>query len=130
MYSILGWLNAVLLTLMVMPFALIRANKMIFKGKNKNIQSLTRMLRKIHKQMGFVLVVTGIVHGYLALGGLRLHTGTLLYLSLLLTGTMGLLFYLKKKKIFLQLHRYFAALVIMLLALHLIFPSALNYFLR
>ena len=84
MYSILGWLNALLLILMILPFILVRANKMIFKGKNKGLQSITKLLRKVHKQMGLVLVVTGITHGYLAL-------------------------------------------VIVLLALHLIFPSALYY---
>lgn len=84
MYSILGWLNALLLILMILPFILVRANKMIFKGKNKGLQSITKLLRKVHKQMGLVLVVTGITHGYLAL-------------------------------------------VIALLALHLIFPSALYY---
>ena len=127
MYSILGWLNALLLILMILPFILVRANKMIFKGKNKGLQSITKLLRKVHKQMGLVLVVTGITHGYLALGGFILHTGTLLYLSLIATGSMGFLFYRKKKKILLQLHRYLAALVIALLALHLIFPSALYY---
>lgn len=127
MYSILGWLNALLLTLMILPFILVRANKMIFKGKNKGLQTITKLLRKWHKQMGAVLVVTGITHGYLALGGFILHTGILLYLALLATGSMGFLFYRKKKKILLQLHRYLAALVIALLALHLIFPSALDY---
>ena len=46
MYSILGWLNALLLTLMILPFILVRANKMIFKGKNKSLQSITKLLRK------------------------------------------------------------------------------------
>ena len=35
--------------------------------------------------------------------------------------------YKAAQKILLQLHRYLAALVIVLLALHLIFPSALYY---
>ena len=37
------------------------------------------------------------IHGYMALGGFKLHTGTLLYLSIIATAGLGGSFYKTKK---------------------------------
>lgn len=129
-FKVLGWFNAISLFIILAPFILNFLNRKLFKNKSKEIRDLVKTLRKIHKPLGLVLIFTGIIHGYMALGGLRLHTGTLLYISLILTGAMGGSFYRTKKKKFFTWHKRFAALTVGLLILHLVYPSAVYYLLN
>lgn len=88
------------------------------------------MLKKIHRPAGMLLAVVALVHGYLALGALRLHTGTLLYVLMFITMALGAAFYAKKKKQLLSLHRALALGTVVLLAVHYFFPSAVYYLLK
>ena len=129
-YKFLGWFNAVGLVIILAPFILNYLKRKLFNNKSKEIRSLVKFLRKFHKPLGIVLIFTGIIHGYMALGGFRLHTGSLLYLSSILTGAMGGSFYRTKQKKFFTWHKRFAALTVGLLILHLVFPSAIYYLLN
>ncbi|TJX13179.1 hypothetical protein E9840_10345 [Tissierella creatinini] len=129
-YKILGWINAISLTIVVAPFALNFLSRKLFNSKNKDIRNIVKYLRKFHKPLGIVLIVIGIIHGYMALGSLRLHTGTLLYLSIILTGALGGSFYKAKKRIFFVWHKRMAFVSVALLMLHYFYPSAIYYLLN
>lgn len=129
-YKLLGWINAIALTIVVAPFVLNFINRNFFKNKSKEIKSLVKFLRKFHKPLGILLIVTGIIHGYMALGTFRLHTGTILYISTILTGALGGSFYRTKKRVFFIWHKRLAFLSVALLLLHLLYPSALFYLLN
>jgi hypothetical protein len=127
MYSILGWVNATLLVLILIQFILNYSNRKFIKTDNVTFKKVQKLFKTIHKPLGIALAILGPIHGYLALGGLRLHTGSLLYLSLIITAILGGTFYRLRKKVFFLWHKRFAALTVLLLLVHLIFPDALWY---
>jgi hypothetical protein len=86
-----------------------------------------RALRKSHRYIGIALVASIIAHGWLALGSLRLHTGTLAGTMALIMAAFGLIFILAKKKWAFKIHKALAIAFIALLVLHLISPYALYY---
>lgn len=126
MYSVLGYLSLAMLVILALPYPLRILNKKMLDN-NPKITSLVKQLKKIHRPVGAAVGVLAIVHGYMAMGSLRLHTGTLTYLSMLIAVCFGGLFHIKKKKTFLTLHRSFAVITLGLLAVHLLFPSAIYY---
>lgn len=127
MYEVLGILSAVLFTIIMMPFLLKHFNRVIYKGKNRMITSWRMRFRKVHKPGGFGLAAISLIHGYLALGAIRLHTGTLAYIVCIAAVILGVLFSIKKKAVFLVWHRRAALLAILFIALHLLAPGALYY---
>ncbi len=128
-YSLAGWLNHLVLLIILGPYILNSLNRKYLKTKNKSFLNLVKILRKIHKPLGLVLIVLGASHGYMALGGFRLHTGTLFYISILITGSLGGAFHRLKKKILFVWHRRMALITALLFLLHFFFPSALYYLL-
>lgn len=126
MFSILGYLSTASLVILVMPYILRVVNKKYFKN-NEKIKLVVKELKKVHKPAGILLAILSLIHGYMAFGGFALHTGSLLYLSIFITIIFGVLFGYKKKKVFLDTHKVFVVVAIVLLAVHLLFPSALYY---
>ncbi|MDO5689102.1 MAG: hypothetical protein Q4G61_02495 [Tissierellia bacterium] len=122
-YSTFGWLSAGLLALLVLPFVFLRLNKLLFQSKDKRFFSLVKALRSIHKPAGILLIASAFYHGYLAMGTIRLHTGTVLYVTAALTVLLGAIFYNSKNRRALSLHKFFAAIAILMLAVHLFAPS-------
>jgi hypothetical protein len=127
MYQILGILNVALFVGVTSPYWLRRINQWFFHGKSKGIVQGVKKLRKVHKPLGICLVVLSLIHGYLALGALRLHTGSLAWIMSIITVLLGVLFYKRKKAVYLLWHKRAALLTIILTVLHLVFPSALYY---
>ena len=125
MYIILGWVNVALVAVQLLPFIVRRLNKYFIKSS-----ALTKQINKyrvLHRILGGLLLVGTIIHGVLALGVLRLHTGTLLGAAAVLTVLIGAAFLVFKKKWLLALHRISALLVILMVLVHLIFPYAVYY---
>jgi cytochrome b561 len=130
MYSVLGWLNVVVLGVILSPYVLGFLNKKVFKTQSKGFRSTMKFLRRLHKPLGIAMAVLALVHGYLALGGFRLHTGSLLYLSIFITALLGGSFYKLKKRALFTWHKRMALVSFLLLLLHLFYPSALYYILN
>lgn len=127
MYEVLGIISAALFVMVMLPFLLRHFNRIFFNGKNRMIARWRMWFRKIHKPAGFGLAVISLVHGYLALGSIRLHTGTLAWLVSIFAVILGILFSIKKKAVYLVWHRRAALLAILFIALHLLVPGALYY---
>lgn len=126
-YALLGRLSLITLLLVITPYVLSSLNKNFFKTKNKTFFKVLKFFRKLHKPLGIVLIILGVSHGYMALESLSLHTGTLFYSSILITGILGGSFYrLKKRELFIW-HKRMAVVTVFLLLLHLFFPDAINY---
>lgn len=128
MYKILGFVNIGLLVLVTAPFWVRKLNQWFFHSKSPRFAKLMKVLRACHKPAAAALIVSIVAHGWLALGSLTLHTGTVAAVSFLITGLLGLLFYLLHKKGLLQWHRAFALISILLVCVHLIFPWLLSGF--
>lgn len=129
MYRILGWLNIVLLVAVTAPYWVRRLGQWLFPGKRAAIARWIKPLRAVHKPLGLALVVLALVHGYMALGALRLHTGSLVWLLVLATAALGILFYRKKKAPLFRWHKRLALITVLLTVVHLVFPHALYYLL-
>ncbi|HML48402.1 MAG TPA: hypothetical protein PKE04_16790 [Clostridia bacterium] len=127
LYQILGWLNVALLATITAPYWVRRLGQWLFPGKRAAIAKWIKPLRALHKPLGIAFAVLALIHGILALGALRLHTGSLVWILVLATATLGILFYRKKKAPLFRWHKRLALATVFLLLLHLIFPSALYY---
>ena len=130
MYVILGWLNVAFLVVMTSPYWLRFLNKHIFHLQGGAYIKTIKFLRSVHKPLGIAVLVIALIHGYLALGALRLHTGTILWIAFFLTAVLGSLFYFTKKRPFFTWHKRMVLVAIVLLLIHLLFPSAIYYLLN
>ncbi|MDW7669602.1 MAG: hypothetical protein SCJ93_12320 [Bacillota bacterium] len=130
MYSLLGWLNVVILGILITPYVLKYLNKKILKSRNSGIKKAIKFLRILHKPLGLTLAVVALIHGYLALGSLRLHTGSILYVSIIITAVLGGSFYKLKKKILFTWHKIFALISLIIFMIHLFYPNAIYYLLN
>lgn len=130
MYSFLGWLNVVLLGIIISPYVLVFINKKFVKSKSSSFRAFLKFLRKLHKPLGLTLLVIGLIHGYLALGRISLHTGSILFLGIFITASLGGSFYKLKKRPLFTWHKRLAFIVVILLFLHILYPSAFFYLLN
>lgn len=130
MYSVLGWLNVVILGVILSPYLLNFINRKLFNTKNMGFRNAVKFLRRLHKPFGVIIAILALVHGYMALGSLRLHTGSLLYLSVFITAVLGGSFYRFKKRALFIWHKRMALLSFLLLLIHIFYPSALFYLLN
>lgn len=129
MYVFIGWLNIAIFVIMTAPFWLRFLNTHLFHLKGGAYLKVIKVLRRIHKPIGVGLLVLAVIHGYLALGSLRLHTGLLVLLAAVVTAVFGLFYYLFKKKTLLRWHRAMVVVTLLFVVIHLLFPSALFYLL-
>ncbi len=77
-----------------------------------------KIIHTAHRHAGRTILVTGLIHGYLALGGFRFHPGQILYALILLNVVFIVLFKKTKKKVFFKLHKYFPIVIVAMLSLH------------
>lgn len=120
MADFLGWLNLVIFLLMGTIYPI--KKRMEKKRDQKSIQ-VYRKARVIHPILGSFIILIGFVHGYMQLGRLRLHTGTLLIGYLLLMGLVAILgprirFLRKRWRV---IHRSMGIPLVLLLLVHLFY---------
>ncbi len=120
MYRTLGIINVLLVITITAPFWLRYLNRYVFHSDSPAFKKLIKILRKIHKPLGVLLVLSAVAHGYLALGTLRLHSGTILWGMILITAALGGAFYRKKKAVFFIWHKRAALAVVLLVLAHIL----------
>ncbi len=124
-YRFLGYLSIALVVLVTAGWWLRKLNALTFKTKNKQFLNLLKFLRKLHKPLGILLVSVALWHGFAALGTVRPHTGLVAYFAFVLTGLLGVAFWLKKDKRAFKGHKVMAFISVVLLVLHLLWPGAI-----
>ena len=121
--SLLAWVNVILLVYLALFPVIIEINKRVFKGKSKNFIKMMKYGRKIHPVAGILLIVSGLVHGYLMLeGNLIFHTGFLIVFLLVLNAVTGFIFKKKRIRKIALLHRITGVLIILSFLLHYFNP--------
>lgn len=128
MYSFIGWFNVTLLAVLTGPYWVPRLIGKVLKKKDKRYYALIKFIRTVHKPLGLTVLILAPLHGYLALGGFSLHTGSLLFIWIVFTSISGFIFTKTKKIALLKFHQTLALIVATALALHLIDPGALRRF--
>lgn len=133
MYGISGYINIILFAVITSPFWLRFLNKYIFKSKAKAFTDTLAFLRKLHKPLAVVFLLWGLYHGYTKWGMLYpggvlppLHTGMLVWLATAVTAALGLTFLITKKKTVFKAHKIAALCIILLLAIHRLFPYLIS----
>ena len=112
--TLLAYINSFLMLILVITGITKRYPKLI-----KNLKTSTKkLLRSLHRYSGYALLITGIGHGYLALGAFRYHPGYILYSLIVLNISFILLFKKTKKKVLLKIHQYFPVFIVSMLILH------------
>ncbi|AHM57789.1 hypothetical protein EAL2_808p02840 (plasmid) [Peptoclostridium acidaminophilum DSM 3953] len=109
--KLLGWINIILASTQVSMYIVRRINKHLFKNKSETLKRSAKLLKKIHPYMGGMLAVTATIHGYMLLGGFRLHSGYFAWLIILAVVFFGWAGPRYKMKNWLKIHR---ALVLVL----------------
>ncbi|QDR79521.1 hypothetical protein [Sporomusa termitida] len=130
MYQVLGWVSVILFLTVTAPYWLRNLNQSVPVLKRETLTQWTKLLRRIHKPLGIILMVAPPVHGYLVLGAFRLHTGSLAAATLIITAILGALFYFTRKPGCFTSHKRTALLSVILILLHLLAPGAVNYLLN
>ena len=125
MYKIFGWINVALVIIMISPFVLRWINAHAFKVPKAASTKLVNALRTLHKILGGLLLASAVTHAILALSAWQWHTGIILGIAAELAAIFAVMFYIFKKKWLFLTHRIIAGVVILLLLVHLIFPSAM-----
>lgn len=87
MNATLGWINLALITAMGLIYPL---RMRYLATKDKTLLALYQKMRIIHPVTGGLVIAVGLIHGYLSLGTLRLHTGLLIVFVLAAMGVIAL----------------------------------------
>lgn len=104
-FKYLGWVNITLLVLVITHFLLRRVNKYGFGNKNKALRKISVFMSKVHPFIAGALVVSAFFHGWNLAGGIRLHSGYIAFLAILLQLSIGTLVKYLRKKPLLVTHR-------------------------
>ena len=121
----MGWISVVLAVIVTAPWWLRKANALTFKSKNKRFLNLIKLLRKLHKPLGIALIALTLWHGLMALGTLRLHTGLIAHVSFVITGLLGIAFWLLKDKRAFKGHKVMALVSVLLVLVHIFWRGAI-----
>lgn len=129
----LGWINVFLVSINTLLYL----TRLIYKkiGFKKTTEfwitykKMMAVLKKVHIFSGLAVIILGLVHGVMMLGGsLYMHTGLLVWINMLFLFGIFVLSKLSKtfKKIWILPHRLLAMTLWGLLILHLIKPWILS----
>lgn len=118
-WQLVGWMNVVLVALMGTIYPVKEKMK-----TNKKLIPVYRKLRVLHPVVGVLMVAMGLVHGYMALGRIALHSGSLIVAALIAMALVALAGQRVKafRKDWRKVHRALGLLVFMLVLAHLIAP--------
>ena len=125
MYVVLAWTTVILAFLMLLPYIMKKLGKSAGFIRYSGYKKALKFLRTVHKPMGAVVLVTGLAHGYLALGGtIILNTnGTLLWTILLVTAVVGGIYFRTRNKSLFPVHKFLALLVVVAFLYHYLSPG-------
>ncbi len=129
MFRVVGFVTAFLLVLVTSPYWLRQLNKYVMRLPARKIGPILKKLRLIHKPLGIALFVIAATHGYMALGFFQWHTGSIAWLAFSVTASLGIALYFRRKPALFKLHKGAALTAVLLVLVHLLFPSLLYYLL-
>lgn len=126
MYKTFGWINVVLLLVVLVPYILRLIGKVFVKSESKGYLSALKFFKVLHKPFAGLLVLSVVVHGSLAPGYFTLRTGLALMALVIITAILGIAFSVTSKKSLFKDHKLFAGLTLLMALVHLVFPYAFN----
>ena len=120
MFRVLGWINIGVLSVIILLYVLRRINKYVFNNKNKQLIMITKKMSQLHPFLGVYLVFSAFLHGYMIVGRLKIHSGYIAWVLLLVQGILGILVKKIKKKSIITIHRLFGIVLIISVVIHII----------
>jgi hypothetical protein len=119
-FKYLGWVNITLLLLIITHFILRLVNKFGFKNKNAKLRKTSLIMSKAHPFVSILLAVTAFLHGFNLVGGIRIHSGYIAFLAILIQGLLGGLVKSGKVKGAVKIHRITGLLLAAAVIVHVI----------
>ncbi|KAB3531549.1 hypothetical protein [Alkaliphilus serpentinus] len=120
--STLGWMivSLIFLTGLIYPI-----KQYYSKSKNKKLLAIYKKLRIIHPLLGVTIILLGSIHGYLALGTFRLHTGTIVLAILVIMAIIPISGQKiqKLKRHWRPYHRYLSIILWISIIIHILFRN-------
>lgn len=119
---VFAWISVGLAFVLTIIWLLRIINKNIYYNKNNFLTKLNKILRKYHKSIGIILIITSLIHGYFSSRTiLSINHGTILFsISLLLAATYMFKKELKNLKGWMNWHRVLTIAFIIFLVLHIV----------
>ncbi len=103
-------------------------NKKYFNGENSLLKFINMVLRKHHKLIGIILIITGLVHGiYSSEPVLSLNLGTICWVLSILLGASWMFRKSFKKKVWIYHHRVLTVIFLISLAAHIVQVKYISY---
>ncbi|WP_026477166.1 hypothetical protein [Alkaliphilus transvaalensis] len=120
MVDVMGWLNLLLILIMASISPLKKLGT-----KNIKARKCYQKMRAIHPIMGILIIIIGLLHGYLALGTIKLHTGSLIVINLVLLALIAIIGPKVKqlRRRWRDIHKGLGFLLVVFLILHLFWRS-------
>lgn len=118
----LAWISVALMATLSIIYLLRIANKNFFNNQNEVLKKWNKNLRKHHKWMGIMIIITGLSHGILSsFSVLSFNMGTLLFVIFILLA-LSFIFrkIFSKGTTWMKIHRILTGFTFVLLLLHLV----------
>ena len=97
--------------------------KKLSKNPKPLYRNIFKLLKKIHPVFASTAIITGLYHGFLMLGGFRIHTGSLIIIALLFMGATYLAGKTKSLRTKWRIyHRAGGLVTVTAVMIHLFFP--------
>lgn len=132
--KLLGWTTVILVFLTTTFYLLLILNKKVQKSKSNHIiiVQLKKVLKKLipfihsyHSAFGTAALITGIIHGYSLLQAVEIHSGYILWISIIVMGLTGILMKIvKSRSLYMKIRKFHR--IIMFVTLILITYHVLN----
>lgn len=110
-----GWLNVFLL--IMLSFTGIPLKFLSSKG------TLKKAIMSFHPFVGSIFIVSVLAHGYYMMGGIYMHTGTVLGAVVVIGYVIYMLLRMIKSKHAHWFHRFVPLPALILMVIHLVFPA-------
>ncbi|SHE29365.1 hypothetical protein [Alkalibacter saccharofermentans] len=115
---ILAYINVILLILLASSFILRRIKKYTSIETGPGYNKALKIMGKLHPYLGISLILSGIVHGYMAIRTVRLNTGYILWGLIVVMGLIRVYGAVTKNKNWVKVHRVIDILVFIALLFH------------
>ncbi len=123
MVDFLGWFNVVLIAVALSMVVLRRTNRYFYKNKNATLRKLSTYTSKLHPYIGMLVILTGFIHGTMALGTFRIHTGWITWVIICIMAVIAVVGKQLKVQNWVQFHRSLGILLILSIFLHIFYRN-------
>jgi len=124
-----GWINVLILLIILSPFFLRRAAKIVPENLKPPLMKIAVFTRKLHPILPFFLIIGAGIHARLMLGdAVILHSGQIVFATFIVAIIFALLKKFIAPRLWIKTHRTIAFTASVFVMIHISYPSILSTF--